>query len=408
MSCARLLKPAPMFKQYRSFPVLLLIVLFVAASLAACGGRRSGGFSGDGGTSQAPDTGVIPDPPRNDAGEPLCMSVCTPDERRCNAGDTRVDICAYGPLGCTQWETLEVCSGSDTCRAGRCGSGFEFTPTTTVITSGEALVTAEHSGLDMAIAEECACFYGDYGFSTVSACVAQYTTRTRTSEYACYASVYDAASEVNRRYRSCLTRLYGEIDDCLAIKGCGEDAAECFAEDWAIPQTLFDHAATSCKTMAGATSSDLDAFERAMTSCRIGSGADTCGVSAASSAVGSSVFTGTTTGKGDHRTPSRYCTTSATASPDVTHAWTPPETGTYSVDLVGSEFDGVVSVITSCATGLLPSDGNYNCDFARPTRGMQATISDITLTAGTTYYIVVDGLNEFQHGRYIVNIARVD
>lgn len=397
-----------MFKKYRSLSVSLSVFVLVASQLVACGGRRSGGFAGDGGSSSVPDMGVIPEPPRNDAGEPLCTSACAPDERRCNAGDTRVDVCAYGPLGCTQWETLEVCSGSDTCRAGRCGSGFEFTPTMTAIASGEALVATEHTGLDMAIGEECACFYEDYGFPTVSACVAQYTTRSRTSEYACYASVYDAASEANRRYRSCLARLYGEIDDCLVVKGCGEDAAECFAEDWAIPQTLFDHAATSCKTMAGATQSDLDAFGRAMTSCRIGSGADTCSASVVSSAVGSSVFTGTTTGRGDHRTPSTYCTTSATTSPDVTHAWTPPETGAYRVDLEGSEFDGVVSVITSCVTGLLPSTGNYDCDFARPTRGMQAEISDITLTAGTTYYIVVDGLNELQHGRYVVNIARVD
>lgn len=145
----------------------------------------------------------------------------------------------------------------------------------------------------------------------------------------------------------------------------------------------------------------FDALDTCATTSVVGTGADTCSdTAAASMAVGMDVFDGTTLGAGDQRMGS--CPMGGGGAADVAMRWTAPAAGTYTIDTIGSLFDTVLFVVDGCgttATELACSDdistmgGNYRSSL------------DITLTAGQTVQIIVDGYDSVAAGPYVVNIT---
>jgi hypothetical protein len=95
--------------------------------------------------------------------------------------------------------------------------------------------------------------------------------------------------------------------------------------------------------------------------------------------------------------------TEGEASPDVTYELTPATTGTYTITYT-PEFDGALYVVTDCAdvagTCVAGSEGGNDPNFQE--------VLAVSLTAGTTYYLIVDGgLQGGASGNYTLDISGV-
>jgi hypothetical protein len=96
------------------------------------------------------------------------------------------------------------------------------------------------------------------------------------------------------------------------------------------------------------------------------------------------------------------CPFSVTGGQDVVYQYTPAATITVDIDLCASAFDTKVYVYEDAC----PDPGSpiaCNDDFCGPTTFM-SFLSGVTLSAGHTYYIVVDAYSGFDCGTYILDI----
>lgn len=86
-------------------------------------------------------------------------------------------------------------------------------------------------------------------------------------------------------------------------------------------------------------------------------------------------------------------------APDETYSFTPATTGDYQFQVSGTDFDSVIYMVTDC------SDVGGTCLQAddAATSGATETI-DVSLTAGTTYYFVVDGWSSGE-GVYTLDVT---
>ena len=110
------------------------------------------------------------------------------------------------------------------------------------------------------------------------------------------------------------------------------------------------------------------------------------------SATGMAVASGTTVGAGDDTTPSCIFST----APDVGFRWTAPSSGTFQFDLVGTQFDAVISVIGVDCLG-----PELACDDAI---GLGGDTVNVPLNAGDQVVINVDGFAT-QAGQFQLNIT---
>jgi len=84
-------------------------------------------------------------------------------------------------------------------------------------------------------------------------------------------------------------------------------------------------------------------------------------------------------------------------APDAVFSWTAPRAGTYRVDTGGSDFDTVLYVLDGGCAG-----AELDCnDDAEKTLQSELTV---TLRAGQTVVIVVDGYDEAESGPFSLNI----
>jgi hypothetical protein len=88
----------------------------------------------------------------------------------------------------------------------------------------------------------------------------------------------------------------------------------------------------------------------------------------------------------------------ANGAPDVVYTLTPLYTGSYTISLCGSSFDTELYVRTG---GACPGTTVLSCND--DACGLQSSLV-LNLTAGTTYYIIVDGYNA-NAGAYVLNIT---
>jgi len=102
---------------------------------------------------------------------------------------------------------------------------------------------------------------------------------------------------------------------------------------------------------------------------------------------------GTTAGYVDNYTSTCYF---AGGAPDVVYSYTATATGPVLVSLCGSTYDTGLSVLNSALVEVACND-----DFC----GLQSELS-LTMNAGTTYYIIVDGYSSAS-GAYTLNMRAV-
>lgn len=107
--------------------------------------------------------------------------------------------------------------------------------------------------------------------------------------------------------------------------------------------------------------------------------------------------TGTTAGMGNYYNPIAPC--APTASPEVVYRFEPSLTMPYTISLLGSSYDTYLYVNTA---GACPGALQLACndDFG----GLQSQVS-LTLSAGQTYFIIVDGYGTGSFGDYVLNIS---
>jgi hypothetical protein len=108
------------------------------------------------------------------------------------------------------------------------------------------------------------------------------------------------------------------------------------------------------------------------------------------------VDTGTTVGRANDFAPSPLCPNASTA-PDIIYRFNPLVTATYTISLAGSLYDTYLYVRTG---GGCPGAAQIACndDYF----GTQSFLS-LTLTAGTDYYIIVDG-SASNAGQYLLQV----
>jgi uncharacterized protein YegL len=136
-----------------------------------------------------------------------------------------------------------------------------------------------------------------------------------------------------------------------------------------------------------------DRFQPRVHSHHLDQGGDNC---ASATVIASLPYSdaGTTIGYADD-----YGDCVGTGSPDVVYAYTPAVNQTANVSLCGSTYDtGLLIYAGSCAGSPIAC----NDDFC----GFQSEVDNVALSAGTTYYIVVDGFGG-DAGDYTLNITPI-
>jgi hypothetical protein len=123
-----------------------------------------------------------------------------------------------------------------------------------------------------------------------------------------------------------------------------------------------------------------------------------CMLLASSSSVGDRVFSGTTIGAPNRRRSSACLQ----GGPEVTVAWTAPETGYYRIDhfrasRLDARFDPVLSIALSCGG----EEVACNDDAVQN----EASVT-MQVTAGQTLYLTLDGASRDSAGAFVVNITR--
>jgi hypothetical protein len=105
---------------------------------------------------------------------------------------------------------------------------------------------------------------------------------------------------------------------------------------------------------------------------------------------GGGTFLGTTSGIGTHTS------SCGGAGPEHVYAWTPSIDGVGQISTCGSEFDSVLHV----RTGTCDDGTEVTCNNDEPSCLYNSRLS-FPVSAGTTYYVFVDGYGEGQ-GAYVV------
>lgn len=85
-------------------------------------------------------------------------------------------------------------------------------------------------------------------------------------------------------------------------------------------------------------------------------------------------------------------------SPEMHFSWTAPAAGTYTFDTTGTDFDTVLYVRDGACLGAELDCNDDNDD------GLQSTVV-VSLRAGQTVVIVVDGYDEKESGPFVLNIT---
>jgi hypothetical protein len=130
-------------------------------------------------------------------------------------------------------------------------------------------------------------------------------------------------------------------------------------------------------------------------------GATACGAASVLPAAGG-VFTGTTSGGSTLR---GSCGVTSN-SPETVFEWTPAGSGTATFETCGSDYDTVLYVRSgACTTGteLTCNDDTTGCGTNEPSSFHGSRVRS-TVTAGTTYVIVVDGFNG-RGGRFQLRVS---
>jgi len=94
------------------------------------------------------------------------------------------------------------------------------------------------------------------------------------------------------------------------------------------------------------------------------------------------------------------CPYTGSASPDLVYAYTPTSATAITVDLCASQYDTKVYIYAGGVGNLVACNDDAGCGYS----GYQSKVENVALTAGVTYYIVVDGYGS-ACGSYVMAIT---
>ena len=97
------------------------------------------------------------------------------------------------------------------------------------------------------------------------------------------------------------------------------------------------------------------------------------------------------------------CPYDGSTAPDVAYSYAPAEDGTVSIDLCSSQYDTKVYVWEDKPWNTIACNDDAGCGYA----GWQSRIESVTLSAGHSYYIVIDGYGT-SCGTYLLKIQHFD
>jgi hypothetical protein len=178
---------------------------------------------------------------------------------------------------------------------------------------------------------------------------------------------------------TCETAALRQFASCYqAVSGCEPTAIGAC-------QDAFDGRACPAPS-----SSAQIAYDQALAACIAGA-ASTC-PEASSSALGAAVFAGTTVGAGNDLSPS--C--GGSAAPDRAFSWTAPSTGTFVFDTIGSDYDTLLALSSTCGSGEHACNDDELALYSQVVRAM---------SSGETVIVVVDGFTALTAGAFVVNIS---
>ncbi len=194
------------------------------------------------------------------------------------------------------------------------------------------------------------------------------------------------------------------LDTCpasnLALSSCVSGVQEQFASG---PETTFANltAATPIYVFVDSVGSPGGPFSIEVKPAQPAPPNDTCGGALAISA-GGSVSGDTTSATADYNPSSPTCSPDFATGPDVVYSFTAPSTKAYTIMVspTNSTYDPVLYVETAC-----PFTDSSTCAAGSDSAGA-GTSETVTLnaTAGTTYFIVVDGWGQ-SAGPYTLSVS---
>ncbi|MBW2464191.1 MAG: hypothetical protein JRH11_21260 [Deltaproteobacteria bacterium] len=237
----------------------------------------------------------------------------------------------------------------------------------------------------------------------------------------------EAVAELSAEFCRCeiTVRDYTTADECALAEGstagvraCADaamaahssrlsDGFQCITEATEAQAACFRAQAScdvdalnACEAVAGPTIAAcpgtpvdaLDAFFAAIGECVRGS-AGGCADLTATEGTGV-IARGNTVGAGNDFSAS--CAAGGDVAPDVAIAWTAPASGTYRFDTFGSAFDTQLLALVSCDGGA-PLGCNDDAGDRRTSE------IELTVTAGDTIVLVVDGFDELSAGDFVLN-----
>lgn len=233
---------------------------------------------------------------------------------------------------------------------------------------------------DAARRAECECIWESDGYISLDQCVDVYGL-PGPELVECHERAFLSHESVLRPYYRCLVTNNRAYAACLMASGCDAAAiSRC--------QTMVDDANRSCPDY---TFDQERAYMGSLLECT-GGESSAC-PEGDSDRTGPMVFSGSTLRAGDDSMGS--CV--EFRAPDRAHRWTAPSRGTFLFETSGSSFNTVVYLLSACGG----EERACNDNFADLTSQVE-----VTLEAGESVIVVVDGSDEESAGAYVINVYR--
>ena len=240
---------------------------------------------------------------------------------------------------------------------------------------------------DRTLAANCMC--DPAPFADVATCRSNNEISSEIS--ACRTETYAANFNAAGTAASCLANASEARADCFEGAGCDDDTLQgC--------QDAYEAATGGCPVLPST-------FADAVLACinmRIVGAASDCPEGSPSSDVGSSVFSGNTTLAGDDFLPSCVEENEGGGSPDRAFEYTAPAAGNFAFDTDGSAFDTGLAIFDGCAGAELACNDDSGSVSALRSRVI------VTLEAGQTVVVVVDGYSVSNYGDFQVNVTMIE
>ncbi len=131
---------------------------------------------------------------------------------------------------------------------------------------------------------------------------------------------------------------------------------------------------------------------------------DTCAVATLVDALPYSVQGSTICAGTDYDPLDGGCATYEQPGPDVVYSYTPASDATITVTMYADSFDGSIYMVTNCAdpaTSCVAGSDNYIAGYAE-------SLGVVPVTAGITYYIIVDSWDTYESGAFTLTVEQVE